>query len=97
MEQEDCDHPAAVLKIEAPEVKVRAIQCDELPPGWQSRLDFTREFGTAWLQKETALLQVPSAIVPETANFLLNPTHPDAKKFKVIAVSSYPFDVRPKK
>ena len=29
--------------------------------------------------------------------FLLNPTHPDAKKFKAIQVSSYPFDVRLKK
>ncbi len=87
-----------VLKIGAPEVQIQAIRFDELPAEWQSRLEFTRDLGTAWLQKkETPLLRVPSAIVPETANFLLNPTHPDAKKFKVIEASPYPFDFRLKK
>jgi len=87
-----------VLKIGAPEVQIQAIRLDELPAEWQSRLELTRDLGTAWLQKkETPLLRVPSAIVPETANFLLNPTHPDAKKFKVIEASPYPFDFRLKK
>ena len=87
-----------LLKIEAPELRVQAIQPDELPAGWQSRLDLTRDLGTAWLQKKnTALLRVPSAIVPETVNFLLNPTHPDAKKFRVIEAPLYPFDIRLKK
>lgn len=87
-----------LLKIETPKVKVQAIQPDELPAEWQLRLEFTRGLGSAWLQKsETTLLRVPSAIVPETANFLLNPTRPDTKKFKVIEAFSYPFDIRLKK
>jgi RES domain-containing protein len=87
-----------VLKIEAPEVQIEVIRADELPAGWQSQLEFTRDLGTAWLQKrETPLLRVPSAIVPETATFLLNPTHPDAKRFKITEAFSYPFDVRLKK
>jgi RES domain-containing protein len=87
-----------LLKIEAQDVQVRAIKLGELPSDWQSRLELTRDMGTAWLQKkETPLLRVPSAIVPETANFLLNPVHPDAKKLKVIDEFSYPFDARLKK
>ncbi|MBV9301484.1 MAG: RES family NAD+ phosphorylase [Acidobacteriaceae bacterium] len=87
-----------LLKIEAPEVQVQAIKCDGLPAGWQSQLELTRDLGTAWLQKkDTALLRVPSAIVPETVNFLLNPTHPDAKKFRIVEALLYPFDVRLKK
>lgn len=87
-----------VLKIEAPEVQVQAIRLNDLPAGWQSRLEFTRDLGTAWFQKkETPLLRVPSAIVPETANFLLNPTHFDAKKFSIVEASSYPFDFRLKR
>jgi RES domain-containing protein len=59
---------------------------------------FTRDLGTAWLQKkDTALLSVPSAIVPETVNFLLDPAHPDSKKFQIIEALLYPFDVRLKK
>lgn len=84
-----------LLEVEAPEGQVEAIRFDELPVGWQSQLEFTRDLGTAWLQrKETPLLRVPSAIVPETANFLLNPIHPDAKKFNMVEASAYLFDVR---
>jgi RES domain-containing protein len=87
-----------LLKIAAPEVQVHSIRINDLPPRWQSRLGLTRDLGTAWLQKrESPLLRVPSAIVPETANFLLNPTHPAAKKFRITAAASYPFDIRLKK
>jgi RES domain-containing protein len=51
--------------------------------------------GTAWLRKkEGVLLQVPSAIVPETANFLFNPMHIEAAKFRITDVFAYPFDIR---
>lgn len=87
-----------LLKIEAPATQAEVIKIADLPSDWQSRLEVTRDLGTAWLKKkETALLQVPSAIVPETANFLLNPAHADAKKFQVTEVFSYPFDARLKK
>jgi RES domain-containing protein len=94
----DVPRDFTLLRIEVPEVHIQTIEFDSLPPGWQSRLEVTRDLGTAWLQgMETALLRVPSAIVPETANFLLNPAHPDAKKLKVTNVFSYPFDPRLKR
>jgi RES domain-containing protein len=40
------------------------------------------------------LLRVPSAVVPETCNVLLNPEHPDARRFKVVWHKSYPWDRR---
>jgi RES domain-containing protein len=87
-----------LLKIEGPDAQVQVIKLDDLPLGWQSRLEVTRDLGTAWLRrKETVLLQVPSAIVPETINFVLNPAHSDAKKFKIARAFSYPFDARLKK
>jgi RES domain-containing protein len=87
-----------LLRIEAPEAHVQVIKVSGLPSGWQWQVEVTRDLGTAWLKKkETALLQVPSAIVPETTNCLLNPAHPDAKKVRVTDVFSYPFDARLKK
>lgn len=57
-----------------PAPKHSAITLDDLPENWRSHLEVTRNLGTAWLQKkESDLLQIPSAIVPETANFLFNP------------------------
>jgi RES domain-containing protein len=87
-----------LLKIEGPEQKVSIITLDDLPKNWRFRPEVTRDLGTSWLRKkETLLLEIPSAIVPETANFLFNPIHPDAKKFRITGTFSYPFDARLKK
>ena len=84
-----------LLKIEGPETDVNDIKPKDLPEDWRIRLEVTRDLGTAWLRKnEGALLQVPSAIVPETANFLFNPMHADAAKFRITDEFRYPFDVR---
>ena len=84
-----------LLKIEGPAVEVSAIKADDLPTDWRTRLEVTRDLGTAWLEKnESVLLQVPSAIVPETENFLLNPSNKQATEFRIVEVFSYPFDLR---
>ncbi|HWF09266.1 MAG TPA: RES family NAD+ phosphorylase [Bryobacteraceae bacterium] len=84
-----------LLRVEGPDVEIVAIASNDLPVDWTTRLDATRDLGTAWLRKNRGvLLRVPSTIVPETANFLFNPLHADARKFRVAAVFSYPFDIR---
>jgi len=51
--------------------------------------------GTKWLRQNRAvLLQIPSAIVPETSNYLFNPAHQDAGDFRISEALTYPFDVR---
>jgi RES domain-containing protein len=68
---------------------------DDLPEDWQARPEATQEFGTAWLRRnERVLLKIPSAIVPQTSNFLFNPLHPDASAFHIVEVLTYPFDNR---
>jgi RES domain-containing protein len=52
-------------------------------------------FGDAWLRgKRTAVLQVPSVIVPESSNLLLNPAHPDAAGVLIIQRRRFAFDQR---
>ncbi len=54
-----------------------------------------RDFGDAWLREgRTPILQVPSTIVPESANFLLNPVHPLARRTAIVAQSPFLFDAR---
>ncbi|MGH9586041.1 MAG: RES family NAD+ phosphorylase [Acidobacteriaceae bacterium] len=87
-----------LLRIEGPEVKIASVAVTELLKGWQERVETTRELGMKWLQvKKTVLLRVPSAIIPETANYLFNPVHPDAKKFRVTEALRCPFDARIKR
>lgn len=52
-------------------------------------------FGDAWLRaRRSPVLQVPSLIVPESPNLLLNPVHPVAARASVIAQRRFVFDQR---
>jgi RES domain-containing protein len=103
---EVCVHTAAndvppeftLLRITGPDLKTSVIDLKELPSGWQTQPETTRDLGTQWLRaKTTALLRVPSAIVPRSSNFLLNPLHRDAKKLRIAETLVYPFDGRIKR
>jgi RES domain-containing protein len=84
-----------LLRIEGPDLAVSVVKPEDLPHDWRTRLEATRDLGTAWLEaKKELLLQVPSAIVPETANFLFNPMHIDAAQFRITDEFEYPFDIR---
>jgi RES domain-containing protein len=84
-----------LLKIEGPETEFATVGPEDLPQDWRTRLEITRDVGTAWLRRnEGVLLQVPSAIVPETANYLFNPRHADATRSRIAGVFPYPFYAR---
>jgi RES domain-containing protein len=52
-------------------------------------------FGDDWLaERRSAVLQVPSVIVPESANLLLNPAHPSAGQARIIRRRPFAFDPR---
>ena len=57
--------------------------------------DDTVAVGEAWLaSRRSAVLSVPSAIVPESRNLLLNPAHPDAERASIAAIRRFAFDGR---
>jgi len=49
--------------------------------------DFVKESGAA-------VLKVPSCIVPQEYNYLINPNHPDSSRIKVISETAMSFDPR---
>ena len=52
-------------------------------------------FGDTWLREQrTPVLQVPSAIVPESPNLLLNPAHPAAVQARTAGLRRFEFDHR---
>jgi RES domain-containing protein len=68
-----------------------------LPAGWDAMPTSAaaQAFGGAWLAKGTELaMKVPSAIVPEEANVILNPHHPDYAKVVLSIVRPFTFDAR---
>jgi RES domain-containing protein len=51
--------------------------------------------GDNWLATmETPILKVPSFVVPNSFNFLINPAHPEATDFSVRSMGPFDFDKR---
>ncbi len=51
--------------------------------------------GAAWAAAgRTALLRVPSALVPREANWVVNPNHPDAARIQVTPAEPLEWDTR---
>jgi len=51
--------------------------------------------GDAWLAfRRSAVFGVPSAIVPESRNLLLNVAHPDAARARIASIRPLAFDER---
>lgn len=68
-----------------------------LPVGWDAEpASLTSiQFGTAWANALTSLLLlVPSVIVPEEANVLINARHRDAARIKATKVRKWLYDPR---
>jgi len=93
---EDLPTHFQLLEIDAPDgVTVTAIDERSLPPDWRDQPSVTRARGADWLRGGvTALLRVPSAIVPATSNYLLNPAHADTTRLSIVSVLNAPFDRR---
>jgi len=85
-----------LLKAEAPDdISRQEIGKANLGQNWTQDLLATRKLGDEWLRSRvTALLRVPSAIVPETFNLLLNPHHPQASQVRIVSHRDYPWDKR---
>lgn len=85
-----------LLKIVVPEdSRVQRVARRDLPHGWLENTEVTRTIGDGWLAAgSTPLLSVPSAIVPETMNVLLNPAHPDAARIIIVQTSEHVIDPR---
>jgi RES domain-containing protein len=71
--------------------------CRRPPRRWRAEPpeSGSRRYGSAWLRgARTAVLQVPSAIVPMEKNYLLNPDHPDFAKIRRARAAPFAFDPR---
>jgi len=88
----------SILTIECPEhIKIKPISLDDLPENWAdfSQMTKTQSIGEKWIREnETAILQVPSSIVNEEVNYLINPNHPDFSAIKLIKTQPFVFDDR---
>ncbi len=85
-----------LLEIEVGERILRETVSDSLLVGeWVQDTAMSRAIGAAWLrQGRAASLSVPSAIVPNSRNWLINPTHRDAPRLAIAGVARFAFAMR---
>lgn len=86
------------MVIEIPEeLKIKNLGRSYLPEEWnayQNQIE-TRARGDEWVRSmETAVLRVPSAIIPEEHNYLINTAHPDFSKIELVDSEAFMFDDR---
>ncbi len=84
-------------KINIPRSKsIQEFSKNDLPSDWQEKSYeplSTQQIGLDFIQRMDAyILKVPSVVVPDEFNYLLNPLHPDHKK-TIIEEQIFPFEI----
>jgi len=90
--------PFNILTINCPpSIKIKTVLLKSLSPDWKDRdqIHLTRSLGENWIREnQSAILRVPSSIIEEENNYLLNPNHPDFKLIKIVKTQPFVFDSR---
>jgi RES domain-containing protein len=97
LELDDADWPRSyrLMQAEHPaDLRVETLKPSPVK-SWKTSFAATRRLGNEWLQsQQSALARVPSAILAETWNVLLNPDHPDARRVRILRTIRAEYDPR---
>jgi RES domain-containing protein len=87
----------SITTIDIGNLSVRELMESDLPGDWKKSPApaSTKNFGSKLIRKAVqAILKIPSSVISEEFNYVLNPTHVDFKKFRVLNISDFVYDVR---
>jgi RES domain-containing protein len=79
------------------DIAIDRIDARSLPAGWRSirHIETLREIGAEWARsRRSAVLAVPSAVIPAETNFLLNPLHPEFRRIRIGKRATFRLDPR---
>ena len=86
-----------LFRADLPQNLVETLPDAELPSDWRGfpAPDSTKTIGDTWFQQgRSAVLSVPSALVPLERNYLINPVHRDFRKIKLSGPVDFEFEPR---
>jgi RES domain-containing protein len=84
----------AAIPVAFDSALVQVVPPSRLPENWLNLpvSEQSQSFGKQWLESQTStVLQVPSSVVPNESNFLINPRHPEFSLLKI--GSPHPLDI----
>ena len=79
------------------DLRMMQIDAGQLPDNWRTlgARDVLQAMGQEWIQNgQTAILAIPSVVVPAERNYLLNPYHPDFARIAIGEPQSLATDTR---
>ena len=94
---DDIPRALSLVLVDIPDKNILEIAEADLPGNWRQSPtpSSTRQFGSKLLtESKTAIIKLPSAVIPQEFNYLLNPAYPDSKNFKILEIQDFIFDVR---
>jgi RES domain-containing protein len=86
-----------MICLSVSEDKIKTIASTDLPANWfmNPPPDVLKKTGDLFIKENKFLaLRIPSAIMPEENNYLLNPAHEDFKKITTVYIRTIPIDER---
>ncbi len=86
-----------ILEIEIPDDEIAAINTKKLPKNWRTVEAYPelQDIGSIWYHsRESSVLKIPSAIVPQEFNYMINYNHPNFKKVKLLKKMDLNWDTR---
>lgn len=89
------DYKIITIEIDNPSMKM--IETKKLPRNWKRypHIDATQKIGDQFVSEDKYLvMKVPSVIVQDEFNYLINPLHKDIHKVKIKKVEDFNFDPR---
>ena len=94
----DLPDDLVAVEIELPDDLPRAeITIKQLPANWRTfpSIEELKDIGTDWARQATVpVLVVPSVVIPNELNYLVNPLHPLSQRLKVVSVAAFTLDTR---
>jgi RES domain-containing protein len=90
--------PMVLVAVDLPDdCAIFRLTANELPDGWDELPTCTsaQNLGRAWLERgETLAMSVPSVVLPEESNVIVNPRHLDYVHMQLTEVRPFTFDRR---
>ena len=86
-----------LFEVTIPSSLVEVLEAAKLPRHWKENPipDEVQSVGDDWVRgRRSAVLRVPSTLVPAECNFLLNPAHPEFRKLHMGKAVPFAFDAR---
>lgn len=94
---EEIPRALSMLTFEIPTADIEIIRENKLPGNWRQSPapSSTKDFGTHLLKTSVhAVLKIPSSIIPQEYNYILNPLHLNSKYLKIVDLKDFIYDVR---